>query len=339
MNEEYGEYDSLEHYHQIWGDPTPEEIARAQEPSVFDAIEREPHQAIEHIALGQGDCLAGMRALPDHCIDAVVTDPPYGISVDGKKWDDEVPGVTVWAEVWRVLKPGGLVVAASHVRTYHQLATILEFAGFEVVDMLHWRYSQAFPAGGKLDEEGWRTLLRRAHEPWCVARKPLEIKRVPGKRPGTTKQKKTGLKENFLEHGTGGLWVAGNGQDGAKWAANSFHVEKPREDERGLGLDPEKIRKGTVKKGGKGIPAGVKDQPNNHSTVKPVALMRRLVSMVAKPGQTVLDPFAGSGTTGMACMVEGCNFVGFELEAESFEIFQARVLHAINKPESLPDRA
>lgn len=300
-----------------------------------DGTDSKAHPSIESVVMGQGDCLAGMRDLPDACVDAVVTDPPYGISVDGKAWDAEVPGVPVWREVLRVAKPGALVIAASHAKTYHQLATILELSGFEVVDMLHWTYSQAFPAGAKLDDEGWRTLLRRAHEPWCVARKPLEVKRVPGKRAGTTKQRKMGLKDTFLEHGTGGLRVSGNGQDGAAWAANSFHVEKPREDERSLGLDPSVVRKGTVKDE-KGLRGGVKDQANNHSTVKPLVLMRRLVNMVARPGQTVMDPFAGSGTTGMAAMAEGCNFIGFELDAESFELFKKRVAFAHGSPDSIP---
>lgn len=303
-----------------------------------DGTGSQAHPSIESVVMGQGDCLTGMQKMDAESVNAVVTDPPYGISVDGKKWDNEVPGVPIWLEVMRVLKPGGLVIAASHARTYHRLATILEISGFDIIDMLHWRYSQAFPAGGKLDEEGWRSLLRRGHEPWCVARKPLPVLQVPGKRPGATKQKKLGIKATFEEYGTAGLWVSGNGQDGAKWAANSFHVEKPREDERGLGLDPTVVRKGTVKEDEEGLKGGVKDQANNHSTVKPVALMRRLVAMVAKPGQTVMDPFSGSGTTGMACMAEGINFVGFELESESFDIFRQRVAHSFNQPQSLPDR-
>ena len=56
----------------------------------------------------QGDCLEVMKTLPDNYIDAVVTDPPYGLSFMGKKWDYDVPGVEVWKECLRVLKPGGI---------------------------------------------------------------------------------------------------------------------------------------------------------------------------------------------------------------------------------------
>ena len=78
----------------------------------------------------------------------------------------------------------------------------------------------------------------------------------------------------------------------------SFHyVPKPAKKERNLGLDDK----------------------NHHPTVKPVALMRHLVRLVTPPGGTVLDPFTGSGTTGMAAMLEGVNFVGIEQSADYAE--------------------
>ena len=66
---------------------------------------------------------------------------------------------------------------------------------------------------------------------------------------------------------------------------------------------------------------------NHHPTVKPVALMRWLVRLVTPPGGLVLDPFAGSGTTGLACIKEQCRFLGIEREAEYVAIANAR-LHA-----------
>lgn len=64
---------------------------------------------------------------------------------------------------------------------------------------------------------------------------------------------------------------------------------------------------------------------NHHPTVKPVAVMRWLVRLVAREGDTVLDPFTGSGTTGVACMNEGRNFIGIEREAEYVEIARRRI--------------
>jgi len=62
-----------------------------------------------------------------------------------------------------------------------------------------------------------------------------------------------------------------------------------------------------------------------HPTVKPIALMRWLVRMVTPPGGVVLDPFAGSGTTGIACKLEGMEFIGMELSEEYCELARARV--------------
>lgn len=67
---------------------------------------------------------------------------------------------------------------------------------------------------------------------------------------------------------------------------------------------------------------------NIHPTVKPTALMRHLIRLVAPPGGTTLDPFTGSGTTGKAAMLEGMNFIGIELSPEYFEIASKRILHA-----------
>jgi DNA modification methylase len=66
---------------------------------------------------------------------------------------------------------------------------------------------------------------------------------------------------------------------------------------------------------------------NNHPTVKPIDLMRWLVRLVTPPGGTVLDPFAGSGTTGIAATLEGFDFIGIEREAEYVEIARARIEH------------
>jgi len=64
---------------------------------------------------------------------------------------------------------------------------------------------------------------------------------------------------------------------------------------------------------------------NNHPTVKPVALMQYLVTLVTPPGGTVLDPFMGSGTTGIACKNLGRGFVGIELDEQYFEIAEKRI--------------
>ena len=91
------------------------------------------------------DCLDAMRAMPDASIDAIVTDPPYGLSFMGRDWDHGVPGVPFWIEALRVAKPGAHLVAFGGTRTYHRLACAIEDAGWEVRDCLSWLYGSGFP--------------------------------------------------------------------------------------------------------------------------------------------------------------------------------------------------
>jgi site-specific DNA-methyltransferase (adenine-specific) len=96
-------------------------------------------------ALHHGDCLEVLRTLADSSVDAVVTDPPYGLAFMGKRWDYDVPAVDVWAECIRVLKPGGHLLAFAGTRTQHRMAVRIEDAGFEIRDMIGWVYGSGFP--------------------------------------------------------------------------------------------------------------------------------------------------------------------------------------------------
>ncbi len=86
-----------------------------------------------------------LRTLKDNSVDSVVTDPPYGISFMGKKWDYDVPSVELWQEVFRVLKPGGHMLVACGTRTQHRMAVNIEDAGFEIRDIVAWVYGSGFP--------------------------------------------------------------------------------------------------------------------------------------------------------------------------------------------------
>lgn len=139
----------------------------------------------------QGDCLEVLRTLPDCSVDAVVTDPPYGLSFMGKRWDYDVPSVEVWAECLRVLKPGGHLLAFAGTRTQHRMTVRIEDAGFEIRDMIAWVYGTGFP---KSHNGPWGgTALKPALEPITVARKPLA---------GT-------VAENVQRFGTGALNIDG----------------------------------------------------------------------------------------------------------------------------------
>ena len=97
------------------------------------------------IELHLGDCLNVLRAMPEMSVDAIVTDPPYGLSFMGKKWDYDVPSVEIWKECLRVLKPGGHLLSFAGTRTQHRMAVNIEDAGFEIRDMIAWVYGSGFP--------------------------------------------------------------------------------------------------------------------------------------------------------------------------------------------------
>ena len=92
-----------------------------------------------------GDCVEVMRGMDDESVDAIVTDPPYGLGFMGKAWDDLPPGLEWARECLRVLKPGGHLLAFGGSRTYHRLAVAVEDAGFEVRDQMMWLYGSGFP--------------------------------------------------------------------------------------------------------------------------------------------------------------------------------------------------
>lgn len=145
------------------------------------------------------DCIVTMAKMVDNSIDAIVTDPPYGISFMGKKWDYDVPNVEIWRECLRVLKPGGHILSFSGTRTYHRMVINIEDAGFEIRDMIAWVYGSGFPKsrniGKELEQwEGWGTALKPALEPIVMARKPLSEKTIVA---------------NVLKWGTGGINIDG----------------------------------------------------------------------------------------------------------------------------------
>jgi len=166
-----------------------------------------------------GDCLDVLKTLPADSVDAIVTDPPYGLAFMGKKWDYDVPSEAIWRECLRVLKPGGHLLAFAGTRTQHRMAVRIEDAGFEIRDLIAWVYGSGFPKSLNLDGEhkGWGTALKPALEPITVARKPLI---------GT-------VAENVLAHGTGALNVDGcrvgnevryNAPAGNKAGGNSLNM-------------------------------------------------------------------------------------------------------------------
>ena len=413
-----------------------------------------------------GDCIETMNAMPPESVDAIVTDPPYGLGFMGRKWDTLPPSLE-WAEAcYRVLKPGGHIAAFGGTRTWHRLAVAIEDAGFEMRDSLAWLYGSGFPKshdvgkaidrqagaerevigmnetlrkympngntgsfqlngcqsveelerlaeiGGKTPDgrdaratlarrndhearftitapatpeavqwDGWGTALKPAFEPIVLARKPLVEKTVA---------------RNVLAHGTGAINVdacriatdeqiaahhgtanprvaMGDGwgegyqvgqaastppNTAGRWPANvllDHHAAAWVDEQSGHlpagsrpakrspdaaravygafagqdGLEATRLDSGGASRFFYSAKAPKSERPNvggvQHPTVKPLAIMRWLIRLVTPPGGVVLDPFAGSGTTIEAALIEGFNPVGIEMEADYLPLIQHRI--------------
>ena len=429
--------------------------------------------------LHRGDCIEALRDMPDSSVDSVVTDPPYGLSDHkpadvvaclaawlageeyrpnkkgfmGRAWDSWVPGPEVWREVFRVLKPGGHIVAFAGSRTHDLMSMALRLAGFECRDTVMWVYGSGFPksldvskaidkSAGAEREKVRKPCAATAYSsnagntrPWMERAKELGYSEVDGDTPATDAARQwagwgTALKpafepallfrkplagtvaENVMEHGTGALNIDGcrvpassdadakgcadkcasvvgldsnrNGNAYGEWKgerqdstsslgrfpSNVIHDGSPEvlalfPDSDGAGPSLPRVKVTgygdgigsgeSAYLGGERIPfdagsgsaarffycpkASTQDRDegcqsiprgNHHPTVKPTDLMRYLCRLVTPPGGVVLDPFAGSCSTGKAAILEGFSFIGCELLNDHADIAEARMQHALD---------
>ena len=373
------------------------------------------------VRVHHGDSREVLKNMDDESVDSVVCDPPYALVSIGKRFGaaDAAPvrpGATgayarasggfmgqtwdtgetafdpeFWAEILRVLKPGGHLIAFSGTRTYHRLACAVEDAGFEVRDMIAWLYGSGFPKSHDVSKriakslpgqrgasrqktakavaewQGWGTALKPALEPIVLARKPLS---------GT-------VTANVLAHGTGAINIdasrVGTGGGGVRVGEASSHRRHTHQgitnfvaspgprggeakgrwpanvvtDGSGEVIDAFPVTASGAMKAGtrraaQDVPGSVcygtyggeatKTDTNGdkgsaarffysakanaadrcgskHPTVKPIDLMAYLCRLVTPKGGLVLDPFAGSGTTGEACVREGFDCILIERES------------------------
>ena len=251
----------------------------------------------------------------------------------GQTWDggDIAFRQETWELAMKLLKPGGHLLAFSASRNYHRMAAAIEDAGFEIRDQIMWLYGSGFPKSLNLGD-GWGTALKPAHEPIVMARKFIE---------GTNKNNKE-------KHGTGGINIDGcrvglsEGDDprlGGKgtWktlgmAKNVYGDYEGRENGSSeLGRFPANVMHDGLKEDWARyfycpkVSKCERGEDNTHPTVKPQELMKYLCILVTPKGGTVLDPFMGSGSTGMAAKDEGFEFIGIEREKEYFEIAEKRI--------------
>lgn len=279
------------------------------------------------------EVLAGMIERGE-TVHSIVTDPPYGLvsvvkrfgkadsapaksegptgvysrasaNFIGQTWD--ATGIEQDPTFWRlcldVLKPGGYLLAFGGTRTWHRIACAIEDAVFEVRDSLMWLFGTGMPKSHQ-HEGGRGTNLKPAWEPIIVARKAIT---------GT-------IAATIEQHGTGALNIEASRTNG-RWPANLIGGDDLPQDFWRF-FYTTKASKKDRNSDWQGNPL---PYPNAHPTVKPADLMQWLVRLVTPPGGTVLDPFAGSGSTGVAARREGFRFIGIEQDPRHADFAAMRV--------------
>lgn len=239
----------------------------------------------------------------------------------GQTWDggDIACDPRVWALAFELLAPGGYMLVFSSPMTGHRMATAIEGCGFKIHGFISWLYSGGFPKAHEVgpDMPGWyhstQTLLPAVDPVW-IAQKPPEL------RP---------MAKNAAKHGTGGMNIeecrfegaarasaASAGGDSGRWPTTLAHDGS----EAALSAFPEPGKAALFQS----FPAAIfhgraakaDKAGSDHPTVKPIGLLRWLVRLVTPPGGTVLDPFAGTFTTGAAAHIEGFASIGIEQSPE-----------------------
>lgn len=308
----------------------------------------------------QGDAVEALKLIPSGSVDALVTDPPAGISFMGREWDGAKGGRDKWIawlagilhECLRTMKPGAYGWVWALPRTAHWTATACEDAGFAVRDVLVHVFGTGFPKS--------RALLKPASEHWILIKAPGELRelRIEENRIGTdglhpvTQGKGShgddgwGMERSTYEVKPGGRWPANfalSHSDECTDAvcANDCPVKMLDGQSEGKMHSAGTARDGSTAVVANSYKASGYELPPNRNMRRLgdsggasrffFALMRHLVNLIAQPGGLILDPFAGSGSTGVAALANGCRFVGIEREAEYVEIARQRVYAASQK--------
>ena len=286
-----------------------------------------------------GDSKNKLKDIQDGSIDYLLTDPPYGISFMNKGWDKVLPDVEVWKECFRVLKPGSFISVMSSPRSdvLYRMIKDLEEAGFDMsFSPILWTYHTGFP-------------------------KASDTKKMLDKRGSDLGKKYEGSKLGFqpkpaIEHVIVGMKPHGQKSyidnvlnfealpDNVKKTYPFLQTPKPSKKEKDLGMTGEEKETAVTKMGkrcnkcnktemrgsGNFCECETSDwkyptKKNTHPTVKPVKLMSYLTTLFTREGDYVLDPFMGSGTTGLSSKLLNRNFIGIELEEESYNISTERL--------------
>ena len=263
------------------------------------------------------DCREEMKTIHTESISLILTDPPYFIDGMDSNWNKQklearikkgvignIPAGMKFdrqqskklydfllpvAQIWyNILKPGGFVLCFSSPRLSHKTASSIEDAGFEIRDMLAWNY-EGQPKAFTQDHFVKKYDISETEKQQII--KQLDGRKTPQLKPQmepiilAQKPKEGTFVNNWLKYQTGLIDTKNTFLNPEKFPGTVISVPKPRE-------------------------------RHGHITAKPVDLLRHLIRIFCHAEGVVLDPFAGSGSTGVAAKLENRKFVGFEIDEE-----------------------
>lgn len=268
----------------------------------------------------------------------------------------------MWVELWArplfadILLPGAYIAAFSAERMIHRLTSGIENAGFDIAGGMAWIY-----ATGQVKS---KNRIKPAYEPIALGRKGSESKTLAAifEKDGRGLLHTAALAQEDGKHPSNLIVEESVADDEELQGGEFFYVAKPSPRDRDYGCETLDMTKrgsalsGTTVKcadcgvkltnvhksvldspcsecGGKmvysrGVSSATGLARNFHPTVKPISLMRRIVKLLTKPGHTIIDPFMGSGTTGVAAILEGRNFIGIERDDDYRVLYTHRLAQA-----------
>lgn len=260
-----------------------------------------------------GDCIEGMRALPDHCVDLIIADPPYNLSKSGDwKWDNRIPlsgmggnwnitnenwdnmslkdyfdfTLTWLAEAKRILKSAGSMWIFG---TYHNIGVInvvCQILGIEIINEVIWYKKNAFPnLSGRRLTASHETVL------WTHS---------------------GGKKRNYYfdyEYSKNGEFLEDKLKAAGKQMRTVWDLSNNKK--------PEELKYG------------------KHPTQKPIKILTRMIKLSSHPGDIMLTPFSGAGSECVAAKLTDRHYIGFEIEKEYCIISEERLAHTEKESEQM----
>lgn len=315
------------------------------------------------------DCLEGLQGIPDGSVDLIVTDPPYGTMRGGGKtkearygsheWDTSVPAGILFPELARVLRPRGrMIVFAMEPLSSEYITEKYPLLSF--LYKLYWRKnSPAMTLGAKKNPVSYIEEIlvfgRNDNPPQFDAEKLHPLRAY-----FQEEREKCGLSagefRKLLGSGMGSHYFTQGEQfiiptrENYEKLQSTGYFERPFSEildiDRRYKLSKQDDRNRALREYGEkfptvfNLPDGAKsksnvldfakDTPSLHPTQKPIKLIEDLTATYSRPGDTVLDPFMGSGTTAVAAIETGRNYIGFELNPEYHAIAQKRIADTVD---------